>query len=369
MVTPTPPARGRPAAVANDGDGRRDRQAPHPWLLDEPLGHTLASERAWLDWRWLTTVDTKVRYYGGESYFRESLADAGLVLGDGAVRLLQELTVLVFKPDAVVGRRIPVALEFLHRRGFTPLFARPFAYGRLHLREDWRFQLNQLTLDRMRLNTLLAGMSPSLMVVLRDETPPEHRRVPASVRLQMLKGPSHPERQTAEHLRFALRSWSRLLKFVHAPDEPADLVREIGILFDGDDRRALYAAMAAARRADTPAGPDAAIADLHARHPAHDLDHGHAVARLAADLRDRAARDPALDGLHRRFESALAACAAGRTLAWMPFERDLAAAGVPLTWDHLVLAAATIQHSFDGEAPFVPSDGTAGWLAGRGRLA
>jgi hypothetical protein len=68
------------------------------------------------------------------------------------------------------------------------------------------------------------------------------------------------------------------------------------------------------------------------------------------------------------FESLIAACDAGRYLAWVPFEQELIAAGLPITWDHLVLAAATIHHSFDDEVPLVPSDGTKGWLAGRGQL-
>ncbi|EJN13528.1 hypothetical protein PMI42_03101 [Bradyrhizobium sp. YR681] len=355
-ATPQTP---RVSAASGEADG---------WLVDAPTGRTLTSERSWLDWRLMTTVPDKIKYYGSESYFRESLADARFILGADAIRLLQSVTALVFKPDAIVGRRIPLALAFLRRHHFTPLLGTSFRYGRLHLREDWRFQLNQLTLDRMRLNTLLAGMSPSFMLFLRDDTPASERRLPASVRLQMLKGPSRPEQQTAEHLRFVMKSWSRLLKFIHAPDEPADLVREMGILFAEDERRALYAAIVQAVDRPNVAGVEGAIQALHDTFPAHELAKDISIARLAADLRVKSADNPALDCIYRRFERTRAACAQGRFLAWMPFERELAAAGMPITWDHLVFAAATIHHSFDDEVALVPSDGTEGWLCGRGLL-
>ena len=52
--------------------------------------------------------------------------------------------------------------------------------------------------------------------------------VPASVELTGLKGPTDPDARAPGQLRHLLGRYSYLLNLVHTPDEPADVLRELG---------------------------------------------------------------------------------------------------------------------------------------------
>ena len=65
--------------------------------------------------------------------------------------------------------------------------------------------------------------------------------MPATVRLSNLKGGPDAATRGAGSLRSALRSANRLFTFVHTADEPADIVRELAVFFDRDERRRLLA--------------------------------------------------------------------------------------------------------------------------------
>jgi hypothetical protein len=213
-------------------------------------------------------------------------------------------------------------------------------------------------------------MGDSLLVLLRDDH--AIRRVPASVRLQMLKGPSFPQRQAKHHLRRVLRSWSRLLKFIHTPDEPVDLLREIGILFDEVGRRTLMQVMKLHKARDGQQAKEEQrqvkeqVESLYTRTAPQELDADIAWQRITADLKYQAKADPRIDVFRDRLEQTIFACSRGRFLSWIPLEREMHANKIPVTWDYIVVAAAFIQHSFEDEVALVTSDGTDGWLHGQG---
>ncbi|MFN3249408.1 hypothetical protein [Roseibium album] len=342
------------------------KSGARPWVLPKPLHKSLADEFGNTKWEYLTQDPSKVRYYGSETYFREGLHSTMQVLGACLYHTLHRHTAIVFKPDAVVARKILPALEFLKKHNFDPVFAYSFRYDRLSLREDWRYQLNQLSLERMRLNTLLAQMGDSLLVMLRDSE--ADRKVPASVRLQLMKGPSFPEQQTPKHLRFVLGSWSRLLKFVHTPDEPADLIREFGILFEDEERRNIL-------RQTTSASADKGMSQvmkmidtLQAKNPYSPLEFDRSAEKLLSHHFSLAEKGGRYRTFFERLKATIESCRKGEKLDWFALEAELVKLKQNITWDHLVLAAKFIHHSYENEPPLVPNTGVKIWRTRRDLL-
>jgi hypothetical protein len=166
------------------------------------------------------------------------------------------------------------------------------------MHEVWRYDWNVYTVDRLEYSTLRYTVTDVLVLALHDLAP--DGRLPASVRLSELKGVDDPARRTDEHLRTALGSPNRILNFVHVADEPADVVRELGIFLDLRRRRALLEEIRGNLDAGREADVAAAIDGLEARYPEHDLD-------LAASL-ERLVRSPAVSAasaarLRRLFET------------------------------------------------------------------
>ena len=62
-----------------------------------------------------------------------------------------------------------------------------------------------------------------------------------------------------------------MLSFVHAPDEPADLLRELPIFLDPARRRRAYGVLAGEPKPLTKQEVESIVADIYARTPAHDL--------------------------------------------------------------------------------------------------
>lgn len=228
----------------------------------------------------LTVLERKRELFAIDNYFREAWWDLASVQ-----RLLHRLAVVVFKPDAVVGRRIAPCLRLLHDHGYTILGACSFRYTRHLIRETWRYQFNIASRDRIAVVDRLLTSTPSLLVVIGDRGAGE---LPASVRLGALKGPSEPSLRRAGEIRYELGVLTTLFNFIHTSDEPLDVVREIGVALDPLDRQTLAANIGA--WADASASTLKLAGRLEARHAAHDLDRDRSLERLSRHA-DRDVRD------------------------------------------------------------------------------
>jgi hypothetical protein len=71
-----------------------------------------------------------------------------------------------------------------------------------------------------------------------------------------------------------------VLNFVHVADEPADLLRELAILFDRRDRFEIMRRIIHDQHCDGSATTAEVVTDLENSHPAHDLDLQHSLERL-----------------------------------------------------------------------------------------
>ncbi|MCP3102417.1 hypothetical protein LZ198_26445 [Myxococcus sp. K15C18031901] len=311
-----------------------------------------------IEWSHLSSLDEKRAAYALETYFRESLWDARVVLGERLLPILQRITLLVFKPEALVGRRVEGTLRFLADNGFTPIHFRPFAFTRPITREVWRYQWNASTLDKIDVSTLAFCALPTVLVVLRDDTSP--LELPGSVRLKKRKGAAAPEARAPGTLRSVVSAPNRMITFVHTTDEPADVLREPGIYFDRPTRRGFFQDILAGFSGDATAGCRAALAALEARAPTSDFVPERAWARIleraGGQTRER------LEAQHARFREA------GK-VDWEDFHVLCAGLGCD-TWDIVSVATAAIDYDDVGHAQLINFDrgGLAGWLEGRARL-
>ncbi|MGW0673239.1 nucleoside-diphosphate kinase [Streptomyces sp. NPDC002746] len=265
------------------------------------------------------------RTYPDDVYFREMAALLDERDAEETGRTLGGTTFVMFKPDAVVGRRIEPALDLLAGHGFLPLGAREVRVDARVCRELWRYQINAAPLAVIRaVDMILESGPPCLFVALRDTRGPRETGMSAAQRLSELKGSSKNRDTDGVTLRGALGCELMCLNFLHAPDDPADLVREVGVLVPHSHRNEVLTMLAGEPSPARTAGVVAAARRLCAAHPAHPLAPAPGSARPA------------------RADSAGALARVGELAAGQ--------GGLAL-WDRIVIAA----HLVEG----LPSEGTA----------
>lgn len=227
----------------------------------------------------LTQIAAKRDWYGFDPYFRDTCDDLNRLGADGVRPDLLRHSFIVFRPDAVVTRSIERALDVLDDADFEVLDIVEFTYSRLTVREGWRYQLNIATPDRIAAMDLILLATPSLFVLLRETGP--QRDVPSALRLSALKGPSAPEARRCGELRAAMGPvQASVLTFVHTPDEPIDLVRELAVFLTPEQRRDMLVGMARRPGAWPRNRIVERVAELYARTPMHDLEFETALARI-----------------------------------------------------------------------------------------
>ncbi|MEU9047974.1 MULTISPECIES: hypothetical protein [unclassified Kitasatospora] len=212
----------------------------------------------------VTRSPAKAALYGVDNYFREGCWTFGEQLED-----VLGVTLCVLKPEAAAGRRYRVAFQALADNGFHPVDVLRFRHDRLTIRETWRYQFNFAARERIDAMDLVLPTIDSVLLVVKDSQW-RPARVPASVRLTALKGPSAPELRRPEHLRRRLGAVNGLFNFMHTSDEPIDVIRELSILA-GPRRRDVVRDRIRAGY-DARAEAEAAFDDLEAQTPAHDLE-------------------------------------------------------------------------------------------------
>ena len=306
-------------------------------------------------WSALTALPAKRDEFGRDLYFRATWLDLLDVVGPGAVAELQRVALLSFKCEAVVGRRMQEIVEFVERHGFHLVHIALTRHTRHSMREVWRYNWHVYTRDRLRLMSVLHTANDIAVLILWDDE--YDGRIAGSVRLASLKGSADGSTRDPSTLRTALRPPSPGLNFVHVADEPADIVREIGIFLGSDERwRALEDTMS-----NGPAGhrTDAAatLQDLERRYPAHDLDSSLALKRIEeAGVVDQAAIE--------RLRSSLGPD--GERLSWGELRSYISpSTGLVDEWDFITIAAEALSGARAGVAEPLPGVSPEAWLAHR----
>jgi hypothetical protein len=166
-----------------------------------------------------------------------------------------------------------------------------------------------------------------------------------------MKGPAFPSAarpRLPQHIRTRIRAGDGLLNNIHSPDEPADLVRELGVLLNREDVRAIASAFRSARRGPSIVEPFAR--HLYERTPQHDLDVDEVIARIEAAAASRSDSSP-------RTVEILASCKRARArlpLDWRSVIEAIRAERLGIgEWDLIVFAAGCTVSDVTGVEPFL----------------
>ena len=333
-------------------------------MLRQDSFRSLGAEWSSVPWQKLTKLKEKIELYRFEPFFRESWSDFVDELGREAVAALHRFAAICFLPDATAGRRIWPAIRFLQSQGFEVVSFREVKYDWQSYNAEWRFQINDTTLERISLSHDLCELGPVLFVLLRDKS--TSYGLPATVRLRRMKGASNPRLRTGKNLRDKLNSTNRLLKFIHTSDEPIDLIRVLGSTMERPERRSLIQEMRIS--SPSPRMPDDEIKsrldDLYRRQVRNDLNVEAAKQTIVETLQtyrpasseDKAVADEAL-------KIVLDALVDAFPLDYLKFRSLLRKMDSPLeNWTVICGAAGLIRHKYEEEASIIASDGSALWL-------
>ncbi|WP_416959397.1 nucleoside-diphosphate kinase [Streptomyces sp. Agncl-13] len=305
------------------------------------LTPTLEDDIAAKYWPHLTRDPAKERCYDRETYFREALGDAVEIFGADFVPGMRRSALLLLKPDGLVAGKLRPTSTFLQDHGFRVVLAKEVFLGGHRWREMWRYQLTTATLDRLAVNECFLTAGPSLLLLLRHDA---EDTLPATVRLAGLKGSADPLSRAPGTLRGALGQHNRVLSYVHAADEPADLIRELGVLSDALERRSVLARLAADESG--PQGEEE-LAQALWRHggAGRDLCSSSALTRVTRQVRSCAPGGPSALGPWTRLLDQMESMAQGARIDWRALRRDLEATKVQVDdWDLAALGADFTVH-------------------------
>lgn len=306
-------------------------------------------------WRRLTASSRKAEVFQEDLYFRECWLDTQEVLAESGDAMLASTALLSFKCDGVAGRRMHRTLDFLADHGFAVIGVEPVRLNRHSMREVWRFNWHVYPVDRLNLMSVMHSASDSLLVVLRDTR--YDGTVPGATRLADLKGAADPAKRKPHELRAVLEPPNSVINFVHVADEPADVVRELGIFLDRPQRRGLLASACRNAADDMRPAAQAAVDELERRYPAHDLD-------LTASLQ-RLSTDPAVSAVG--LDRVTAAVSGGLALSWDELVSVIGPAGAHgSVWDFVCVAAAVLPAKRESLTDLLPAVTADEWRAAVG---
>jgi nucleoside diphosphate kinase len=293
-----------------------------------------------VDPRSLTTDPEKGRLYGVDVYFREGWEDLLRALGELAPDFCRRQATVLCKPDAVVAHKLLATLRWLEDQGYELVEARRLRLDRHGIRALWQYGWNSASRDRRDAADLYMTTTDCLLVLVARS----RRPWPATVVLSTAKGPARPQQCRPGQLRRDLGSHNYQLNFVHTPDEPADMIRELAVLGDVEQRTASYEAARAGRR--QRAEVYALAAAMEAEHPVQHLGFA-AVLSAVESAAAAAAASPPLRTL-------FAAIRDGRSRDWRELLRLLDDSGVEVTrWQRIVLATQLLNPDRPGAGPLL----------------
>jgi len=264
----------------------------------------------------------------------------------------------MLKPDAVAARHLRSIIDWLLAIDFRVVGARRVRIDRQRTRSLWGYQWNIARRERKEVCDLLLPSADSLFLLVESRT---GSRTPASLRLKTRKGPAEPSKRRPGQLRYQLGSDATLLNFVHTADEPADVLRELGICFDTTDRRAILR--------EALAGSDASaeayrLADaLEGEVPSHDLRLDHALERLAQRI-SLSERTDTPGRRSRDLRKLLEAVRDGRSRAWADLFELAGQAGLSIElWDQIVIGSHLIVMDDEQYVQLIPGVTEQDWIA------
>jgi len=311
-------------------------------------------------WRVYTALSAKWEYYSREVFFREALDAINTAFDcERVAYLLQHITKVTLKPEGLAGGRVNALLRFLHYHGFKLLHVGRVHYSRHVSRDIWRYQWNTATLDRIALSDFIAEQGPGLEITVLDTRPKPP--FPGTVRLRALKGSAVPKLRSPSSMRSMCCAPNRVLSIVHTVDEPADIIRELGITKTTDEM--LQWLDNVIRRQHLSDDDLVKAAYEHQNQLAsttHDLDFEASVARLGAHCGEE---------ILGEIVAARGNTSSNGSFDFREWKSRIASLGVAADpWDIITVGSYLVRNYLDNdEKCIINDDGRLEWAAGFGK--
>ncbi|WP_454056444.1 hypothetical protein [Cupriavidus sp. Marseille-Q8015] len=174
-------------------------------------------------------VPGKIDVYRQDAGFLCAAAALQATDGTNAAHGLQTTTYALIKPDAFAFGKAEPALDYLLAHSFTVTSYHVLQLTEAQMLGLWRYQWNRATPARMTASLSIGLLGPSILVVLNGSHAAGDAP-PAAPRLWSLKGSASAAGRSPDRLRSVLDVSGRYFGYVHVPDEPADVVRELAWL-------------------------------------------------------------------------------------------------------------------------------------------
>ena len=228
---------------------------------------------------WLSCFPEKLRCYSADDAFIAGWNSFMELHGKGT-RLREQIWNLgsvLLKADCTFRGNGLRGIRFIEQHGFHICAVRELSFSRRGVEDLWRYSLGRLSAERLELLQRLQTRCSSLYMLVKSKA--HVSRFPSSLQLTELKGQADPAIRHSASLRCVMgEPQSTFFNFVHTADEPADLVREVGLLFGEEERRSVILESALDARPDAEGAYEA----LQARSETSDLNFSCAVERLSS---------------------------------------------------------------------------------------
>jgi hypothetical protein len=303
----------------------------------------------------LSRVREKLDLFSVDPYYRDAWEDLLDFTGGSpreSAELLWNAAPLVIRSDGLQAGNAERLITAAADHGFRPVVALPFTFTRHVIRETWRYQLNIAHRDRIDVMDLLLEDETGLYVML-ERTDPDPA-LPATVLLNEIKGATPPDKRLPHQLRsLAGPTQLSVVTYIHVSDEPADVVREMGVFFDREARLRILGSLGLSH--DGTEDVRKVCAQLQQPRRVH-----FALSAAIGRLQDLLDAVPATASAHRLTEL-LSAMKEGSSVDWRQVLDLARQAGTELgREDSVAIAGHFCQGHLDGEA-VIPDSGLDAW--------
>lgn len=175
-------------------------------------------------WRGWTVSADKALAYSSEGLIDGPLqAFSDLQQAD----LRDQVSLLLLKPEGIFEERVGQVKKWVLANDFQLLGSFSVSLGDDVIPRLWKYQWDLFTEERLGVQQVLFASTPLTLLVLRRRLPTE---VPFAIELSERKGNGVNGPAITGSLRSVLGQYNLLLNFVHTPDEPIDVLRELSLL-------------------------------------------------------------------------------------------------------------------------------------------
>lgn len=187
------------------------------------------------EWNKLTNNKNKEQLFRKDQYFNYSLKIANEVFKYNDI--LSNYALLLVKPESFMLDKIDEILNLLIENEFQIIYYNIKQLTCLQCLELWKYQWSAASIERVFLSQKLMSCSESMILILKNS---QFSKSFLSTYLCSLKGSANETERRSDNFRSVLKPINRMLNYIHTSDEPADMIRELGVLFDWEELFHIY---------------------------------------------------------------------------------------------------------------------------------